>query len=152
MLRAAAFVPEDWNAFQPRAYERRFEREIGNGRSYAQTLDRLGPAWVMVDDGGRALACCGILKLKPGVGELWSRFSVALPVEKPSRLWVEAFRLIDLEIDRQMAGTFHRLQIAIPIDFEPGLRFARRLKFQQEGILRQYGVDRSDYAAFGRCR
>lgn len=152
MLRTATFVPEDWDAIRPRAYERRFDREIGDHKGHAEALDHFGLAWVLVGERGKALACGGILKLKPGVGELWGRFSTALPVGAPSRLWAEAFHLIDLELARQLAGTFHRVQIAVPLDFEPGLRFARRLKFHQEGILRQYGADRSDYAAFARVR
>jgi RimJ/RimL family protein N-acetyltransferase len=45
-----------------------------------------------------------------------------------------------------------RIQFTVRVDYNIGLRWAWALGFQQEGILRGYGPDGTDYAIFGRVR
>ena len=45
---------------------------------------------------------------------------------------------------------FHRIQSAVLTGNERLERFAKFLGFQREGIMRQYGTDRKDYAIFAR--
>jgi hypothetical protein len=150
MIDLVRFEPCHYGRLRPRAYERRFMAEVGDRDAYATALASYGVSFSLLAPGGAVLGCMGILPLQPGVGEAWLILSTAFPVAAPSRRWAVAARLAEQELTRAMTDDFHRVQTAIPLDFPAGQRFAARLGFRSEGVMRQYGADRSDFLRFAR--
>lgn len=140
------YEPGHLLALDLRDYERGFLAEVSDLRAYAEIL-RHGVAFTLWD--GHPVGCFGILRIKPGVGEGWLCLSTALPIGKPGRAWAEAARLIERQLDREMAR-FHRVQVALPIRFLPGHKLVERLGFEPEAVMRKFGADGSDFTSFAR--
>lgn len=140
------YEPAHLLALDLRDYERAFLAEFDDIGAYAEVL-RHGVAFTLWD--GKPIGCFGILRIRPGVGEGWLCLSNSLPVGKPGSRWAEAVRLIKRQFDTEMAD-FHRVQVALPIDFTPGHNLVGRLGFKHESLMQKYGADGSDFIGFAR--
>jgi len=93
------------------------------------------------------MACSfGAVKLWPGVAECW--MITGYQVERaPITLTRSAMRYFDqTAIDMKL----HRLQITVDRTNLLAMRWAYRLNFEQEGILRSYGHDKADHVIFAK--
>ena len=83
----------------------------------------------------------GIVPLWNGVAEGWVISSKRIYKER-----IRASRLIRKRTDLLCAANkIWRLQTAVKSNFKTGLRFAEFLGFKNEGLMRGYGPDKSDY-------
>lgn len=103
------------------------------------------PAWT-VNSGSVVLAIFGASIRWPGVAELWGLTSDDMGRLGPSltkglRKYLE---------DGARSLNIHRVSFTVKADYEQGLRWARVLGFTQEAVLRQYGIDKSDYVLMAR--
>lgn len=149
MIQSVRFEVRHLEEIEPRDYDRMFLGEFRDLEVLGHALADGGPAVSFLGDGG-VLGAAGILRLQRGVGEAWLTLSAAFPAARPNRRWAELTQLLNEELTRQMPDPFHRLQTAIPNGFAPGHRFAGRLGFEPEGIMRRYGPDGSDFQRFAR--
>ena len=88
----------------------------------------------------------GIVPLWNGVAEGWVISSKRIYKER-----IRASRLIRKRTDLLCAANkIWRLQTAVKSNFKTGLRFAEFLGFKNEGLMRAYGPDKTDYYRMAR--
>ncbi len=116
----------------------------------ARAYHAAGPAWTALS-GGTAIACGGVVRFWPGVGECWCWAGLGVDV-----LPVAFARLAGLLLVRlAREGRFHRLQAHVRADDERAARFARHLGFTLEGCCPGYSPAQSGQAThnlYGRFR
>lgn len=150
MIEIVPFEPEHLSRLNGRAYEQYFLKFAGNLEVYTQAIAVPGLSFSGFDDNDVLLVCAGILPLHPGVGEGWAGFSEALQIGKPSRLWLAVDLAVRAFLEAALRSGFHRIQTAIPMDFEAGRRWARRLGFMEEGVMKKYSPDGHDFMLYAR--
>ena len=150
-FKVVSYQPEHLLAIDPRDYEAHYFSFLHNLEFYSKAVGFIDTSWTGMLD-GKPVICAGTIPCHPGVGEVWLVFSTAYGVEKPSRLWLETFKMISFGLEQQLEVNkqFHRLQTAIDVDFHPGIRFAERLGFSNEVTIKQYAPDKKDFYRFGR--
>ena len=88
----------------------------------------------------------GIVPLWNGVAEGWVISSKRIYKER-----IRASRLIRKRTDLLCAANkIWRLQTAVKSNFKTGLRFAEFLGFKNEGLMKAYGPDKTDYYLMAR--
>ena len=88
----------------------------------------------------------GIVPLWTGVAEGWVISSKRICKER-----IKASRLIRKRTDILCAANkIWRLQTAVKSNFKTGLRFAEFLGFKNEGLMKAYGPDKTDYYRMAR--
>ena len=88
----------------------------------------------------------GIFPLWNGVAEGWVISSKRIYKER-----IRASRLIRKRTDLLCAANkIWRLQTAVKSNFKTGLRFAEFLGFKNEGLMKAYGPDKTDYYRMAR--
>ncbi len=88
----------------------------------------------------------GIVPLGNGVAEGWVISSKRIYKER-----IRASRLIRKRTDLLCAANkIWRLQTAVKSNFKTGLRFAEFLGFKNEGLMKAYGPDKTDYYRMAR--
>jgi hypothetical protein len=94
----------------------------------------------------KPVAILGLIQTWPGVAEVWSVASEDVR-QAPISYTRQVKRLME-----EFAGNLkiHRLQMTVRRDYREGSHWAAVLGFRNEGILRQYGPDKSDYLMFAR--
>jgi hypothetical protein len=141
-------MPFRW--YHPRAMNlRRFDREayanlpnFDERLRYYETQPHSYTAFVR----GKPASCFGVHEIWPGVGEGWlitdeivAKFSVTL-----TRSTMRYFNLIAIE------KKLHRIQLTVNTKDLLAVRWAHALKFEQEGVMRKYGPDQTDYLMMSR--
>jgi hypothetical protein len=97
---------------------------------------------------GKPMAAVGISSFWSGVGEVWF-MPGKLIYEHSFSVGRKLKKMIDDLIDR---GGFFRVQCVVKKQDKRAVRFAKFLGGEIEGVLRQYGPDRSDYFIMGRIK
>ena len=88
----------------------------------------------------------GIVPLWNGVAEGWVISSKRIYKER-----IRASRLIRKRTDLLCAANkIWRLQTAVKSNFKTGLRFAEFLGFKNEGLMKAFGPDKTDYYRMAR--
>ena len=83
----------------------------------------------------------GIIPLWNGVAEGWSIASKRISTNK-----IKSSRLIKKRMDILCAANrIWRVQTTVKANFKTGLRFAEFLGYKNEGLMRAYGPDKTDY-------
>jgi hypothetical protein len=96
--------------------------------------------------GGKMVACFGSHEMWDGVTESWLIGSKQLNIV-PITLTRMCRRYLDV-VAREKR--LHRMQITCDKKDKVAVRWAIALKFEQEGLLRKYGPDGSDFIMFSR--
>lgn len=128
----------DFQKIRPKAI---FDSE---GVDLVRMADR-APAWTFVN-GCTLLVIGGVSVHHAGVGTIWALTSddmagCGLALTKQLKRFIE---------DGARVMKLHRLSMTVKADYDQGLRWARLLGFTPEGILRQYGMDKTDYVQMVR--
>ena len=88
----------------------------------------------------------GIVPLWTGVAEGW-----VISSKRIFKKRIKASRLIKKRTDLLCAANkIWRLQTAVKSNFKTGLRFAEFLGFKNEGLMKAYGPDKTDYYRMAR--
>jgi len=125
--------------------DRMFFDHIPQFEQVIAAYNEMGPAYVGCHR-GKPIIIFGCIKLWPGVCELWMLTDTAITsVVRP--FWTSAPRLIDILMDEL---SIVRAQCTVCARNPPAIRFIKALGFVEEGLLKCYGPDGSDFYMFGR--
>jgi RimJ/RimL family protein N-acetyltransferase len=111
------------------------------GQKYAE-----GGLGLTVRVDGVIVACMGVVRLWPGVGEVWC--FVTAEARKHRKTLCSA-ALWGVERGIEQLG-LHRVQAHVRMDFPAGLRWIKYLGFSPEGSCPEYTADRVDVSRWGR--
>ena len=101
---------------------------------------RPGKSFTLLGD-GTPIVCGGIIPLWNGVCEGW-----VIGGKRIFQAKIKAARLIKKRTDLLcLNNNVSRLQTAVKAGFKEGYRFAKFLGLQDEGLMKKYGPDGSDY-------
>ena len=101
---------------------------------------RPGMSFTLLGD-GTPIVCGGIIPLWNGVCEGW-----IIGGKRIFQTKIKAARLIKKRTDLLcLNNNVSRLQTAVKAGFKEGYRFAKFLGLQDEGLMKKYGPDGSDY-------
>ena len=105
-----------------------------------------GIAYTGVNDEGKIIAVGGVVILWEGVGSGWVLTSDLLLKYKT---WTHRNikQILDITIDTQK---LHRIESIILKDHCVSQKWAERLGFESEGLLRKYDSNKSDYYLYSR--
>jgi hypothetical protein len=141
-------VPFHWAhpyAADLRSFDREAFEYLPNYREMLQAFQAEGNALTALWR-GRIIACWGYNKMWPGVAEAWLITSVdfvSLSVTV-TRAAIRYFNKIAIQ------DQLKRLQITVNTENELAMRWAVALKFEKEGLLRNYGPSGSDHMMFAK--
>lgn len=111
--------------------------------SYLQHLRQLGPS-ASAEADGRVWGSAGIAMLPFGIGTLW-----AFCDRRAGKYFVSIDRALRRLID---LDPIRRIEASCEVDFAPACRWLELLGFEQEGVLRKYGLDGRDHYRYARVR
>lgn len=145
MLRAEVYTPDHAAAIQLRAADQAFVDGLGPmAIPIAMGLARHPGITLLA--GAQVVACGGVVIIWPGVGEAWMRTSPLI-----ERHPLAVLRLTKQFLASAVAGLkLRRLQCTVRKGYEPAIKWAERLGFSSEGVLRGFGPDGEDYIMFSR--
>jgi len=133
------FKVEDYLKIHRRRFDLLTFLNFPNPEIVAKNLAQ-GPAFTGLID-GEILACGGILPLWKGVGEAWVVTSLLVnqyPLSFAKTIWR---KLKEIIIEHQ----FERVQTVIDADYVISQRWAERMGFEYEGLMRKYIGGRKFY-------
>jgi hypothetical protein len=116
----------------------------------ARAYHAAGPAWTVLD-GDAVMACGGVVRFWPGVGECWCWAGAGVDLA-PVAFARLALRVVE-SLGREHG--FHRLQVHAHADDVRANRFATHLGFTLEGRCPGFGPTQSGqatYNLYGRYR
>lgn len=122
-----------------------------------------GPVWMPPDDvlvtlavpgiatsgvlNGRIIGSAGVLPIRPGLAQAWAVFG-----DIPKPCWPAVVGRIRVALERAHLAGARRIEAQVRRGFGPGVRLARLLGFEVEGILRAWGPDGVDYLMYSKIR
>ncbi len=110
-------------------------------------LENQSTATRTVFNNGRVISIVGLIPLNAGVAEVWT-----VPSERIKEVPLGYTRYVKALISAY--STFmnlHRLQMSVEEGFEMGLRWAKLLGFEVEGLMKKYGPDQKNHLLMGRA-
>lgn len=129
--------------------------EMGELKTFAESVASAPIAYTALD-GNQVVACAGIAKLHPGVGEAWSLMCQDLVPGKPSRKWVAVRQAMRMGIESAFDTGYHRVQATISVHFPRADAWMRGLGLDNNGraphLLEQWGPDRSDHWLYAKTK
>jgi len=112
---------------------------------YVQQMRVQGLSWSMEID-GTIVASAGLVPLWAGVAEAWMIAGDDLGKHR-----IKASRKIRIMLDDEMRQQeFYRAQSNIHCGFERAIRLAEWLGFENEGLMRRFGIEGADYFRYAR--
>lgn len=122
---------------------------IANVKDYiarAKIYAERGPCFTAIVEGEGVALCFGFIPFWQGVWEAWALTSYL--VERHPIATIRRSQAVFHRIESDLQA--HRLQITVKASNRLSLRFAQALSFRQEGVLKAYGPDGSDYIMLAR--
>ena len=113
-------------------------------RETAAVLLAPGPSRSIVDEQGNVLLCCGIIPFHANRYHAWTLLSVHASRHMP--FIIKAMKGFIESLDCR------RLEMTIREGFTAGIKWARILGFEPEGLMRAYGEDGGDFILYARIR
>ena len=117
-----------------------------NYLEYMDHASEQGYGYCVIDD-GKPMLCFGVVPYWPGVAELW-----LIPDKKKISEHKIKFHKGALQFMKLAAADLKlkRLQVTVSSLNVSALKWIKSIYFEEEGILKHYGVDGSDYKMFAR--
>ena len=112
---------------------------------YVQQMRVQGLSW-SVDIDGTIVASAGLVPLWAGVAEAW--MIAGDDVEKHRIKLARKMCVTFDEVMRQQG--FYRAQANLHCGFERAIRLAEWLGFENEGLMRRFGIEGADYFRYAR--
>jgi len=139
-LDVVRFRPEHAEALNMRIPDAEWAENLGAPIAAQARMLAIGPSISLVRD-GEVVACGGAMVVWRDVAEIWMRTS---PL-------VEVYPLAVVKTTRRFLAAvwqdfaLRRMQCVVRADYDRAIRFAARLGFEREALLRRYGPDGHDY-------
>lgn len=128
------YLPEHLELLKPRACH------AGEGISEIH-----GPAVTYTHE-ELPLAIVGVYEFTPGVHQAWGVLSEQV-TEHSLSFHRSLCLLLAYYADRKEA---RRIQMSVRVGYDMGLRWAKSLGFEEEGVMKKYGPDSHDYVLCAR--
>ncbi len=143
-MRIVPFDPHHLQLLRLRELERLTIGDLTRIEAYGARIAEPGFAFTGIADGDIDGAA-GVAPMWDGVGQAWTLLSPLF-----YRHVVSFHRGTRRFLDGQTR--FHRIQTSVLSGFDVGCRWAERLGFVREGLMRCYGPDGSDHYLYARLR
>ena len=114
-------------------------------RVAAKQIEDLSYSWTGLQD-GKIVGCGGFTPIWTGVAEVWMYLQP--DAFKRKRLALRLMRHILNDIIRRKQ--YHRIQAVVLKDYKEGIRFAEFFGFKNEGLMRQYSMNKEDFHRYSR--
>lgn len=124
--------------------------DSGIARAMRECMDQ-GTAYAVLDR-GEVLAAGGAVEIWHGIAEAWALVAPDFDSRPRTVPFLRSFRGVVAAGIGTAASRLgvHRLQSVVPAD-QPGLRrWARHVGFTEEGVMRAYGSDGSDFVRIAK--
>lgn len=108
------------------------------------------PAYTVIHN-GIIYGCGGIVQTWQGVGKAWTYISSTAINNKRVMAYISKQCLTNLD-DMLEEEYFHRVECDVAADHEKGIQWASRFGFVNEGLMKAYGADKSDWIRFAKVR
>lgn len=106
-------------------------------------LQMMGEAWTALD-GERPIACAGLLDQGEGRAAAWALFDC---------LGLACMAAIHRRVMRALErASYRRIETAVALDHPAGHRWAERLGFDEEGVMRRWFWNGADAVRYARVR
>ena len=112
---------------------------------WAKMAEGVGPSYTVLDD-SRPVMCFGVIQLWPGVVEAWMLRDEGVDQRKISLARGAKLFFDDIGIKLQLK----RCQMTVDCRNVPAQKFAKWLKFKEEGVLKSYAPDGADFLMMSR--
>ena len=143
--RIVPFEPWHIPALVQREHEAASFAALGGIEHTAALCDAAEYAYTVMGD-GTPVACIGCSVLWRGVGAAWAFLSTGAP-----RYWKTIHGGVTTFLRGALCdGEFHRIQTSVRIDHPAGHRWALRLGFAPERVMRGYCSDGADAVCYVR--
>lgn len=142
-LRLVPFEPFHMDFVDYREHDRQVLQMFDEPTARALAYANNGLAFTGFDD-GKPVGYGGIIKMWPGVGEIWimsSDFFDCKPVAT-ARLLHNCFNALTKGLK------LHRVQASVLSTHDTGKRLAEWVGMEQESTLKQFGPDKEDYIRY----
>ena len=143
-----SFVPFHWGhayAMELREFDAQYFRSVPNFRDMLRQYQATGNAQTAMA-GGKIICCFGYVKLWNQVAEMWMLTSNHIASHSVALTRGAQRHINHIASEEKLK----RLQATVNTQHDLAMRWADALKFQREGVLRQYGADGADYMMFAR--
>lgn len=142
-------IPAHWDSFTKRKGD---EHDLklfygDHGLDYCNLLVSNSQAYTGRLENGEVVVIAGVANYWPGVGTAWL-FASDLLYKYPKGVSSSIKRLLTTIMIEE---GYHRVQTPVKANNEIANRFIKWLGFNAEGLMKGYGVDKSDYILYGRC-
>jgi len=98
---------------------------------------------------GKLLGIIGVVVLWPGVADVWTIIDDSVKRQFKRQLIVGVRTALDIA---QISMCLTRVQVAIESHADYSQSWPLALGFTLEGVMRNFGMDGSDYTLYGRIR
>jgi|TARA_Y100000296_G_scaffold35221_2_gene40805 hypothetical protein len=128
-------------------YDQAYLEALPDWYGMLEGMSKLGYAFTGVLD-GRPMCCFGVMKMWPGVAEMWLVPDVDLS------LVARSFHRAAKKFADICMSDLHlfRLQVTVNTLNVPADKWIKTLYFVEEGVLRQFGPDGSSHKMYSRLR
>ena len=144
MIEVIPFEPEHIFGMKPLIKDKYLEQALQN-MEYLQSLKKYGVAYSGFTKDGVCVGAAGVRQINLKTFEGWAILS-----EDSHKNIKSILRAVDLFIQNYFAfNVADRFQATVRLSYEKGHRFAKLLKFEPEGILKNY-EDNEDFMMYAR--
>lgn len=144
MIEVVPFEPEHIFGMKPLIKDKYLEHALQN-MEYLQSLKKYGVAYSGFTKDGVCVGAAGIRQINLKTFEGWAILS-----EDSHKNIKSILRAVDLFIQNYFEfDVADRFQATVRLSYEKGHRFAKLLKFEPEGILKNY-EDNEDFMMYAR--
>jgi len=135
------FQPQDLYAISLQPAQRGILYDTVMEKGYGEALAAVGKSYTATQ-GGEVMACIGVIPQWPGYCRAWALLSrdagrCLVPLTRGVARWLR----------------FHnegRVDTAVRCDFDAAIRWAEILGFRQEGTMKKYDPEGSDYYLYAQ--
>lgn len=143
MIKTKKFLVEHLDQIQPRAVYNSFP---WIKEQYTKLSSSPLVIMYTIFNENTPIAIVGCNHVWDGFYQAWGVLSESV-TKVPISFTKEVKRLVDIHFKELK---LHRMTMEVRADFCAGLRWPRAFGFSSEGVMRQWGPDKSDYVLFSR--
>ena len=144
MIKVIPFEPEHIMGMEP-LMDDAYTRAMCDNLEYLSALKKLGPAYSGFTKDGVCVGAAGVRQINLKTFEGWAILS-----EDSHKNIKSIIRAVNLFIQNHFEfDVADRFQATVKLSYEKGHRFAKLLKFEPEGILKNY-ENGEDFMIYGR--
>lgn len=145
MIKLIPFKAEHIEQMNLRDYEKDSMANYGDAFKNFKQMEKPGLSFTLIHK-EKIIGCAGVAMIWKGVGEGWMMVSPLIYKYPITVYKLTKKHLEEIIIKHNM----HRIQIICHEFFSAAHRWAKHLGFERESLLKQYGVDKSNFIRYVR--